>query len=262
MKLIDPLLEVLGRMGASQGNAVLVNAEELRQWPSAAVEAMKSQKLIVKASPADSALCPGCEDECVMPVHKVPAKEGASSSFIVCDKRSDINRVFVSSERLTQWQCNMGLVCKFVATNLGVRPSIRRTDIVGRWEIGVAFGDKRSQMLCLVANGTLDLVAGNNKVPLAELIDFRDGKYSLDEAMIRDLVDTASTADPRHTPSNARREARKLDTQAMYKDWQKEFRDWQKKRPGMSDVWYSQQIAKMEISCKRDSETIRKHMKK
>jgi hypothetical protein len=30
----------------------------------------------------------------------------------------------------------------------------------------------------------------------------------------------------------------------------------------MSDVWYSRQIAKMDIARRRDAETIRKHMKK
>jgi len=263
MMPIDPLLELLGRVGASQGNAVLVSAEELQQWPTAAVRAIKSQRLILKASPAKSATCPGCEEECVMPVHNVPAEGGASSSFIVCDKRSDINQVPVPCERLTQWQCNMELVCRFVATDLDLHPRIGRTDNAGLWEIGIAFGDKRGQMLCLEANGTLTLVAGDNKIPLAELIEFREGKYFLDNSGIRQMVDSATTADPRYTPSNARREVRKLRTQAMYENWQKAYRELRKKRPGMSDSWYSNQIAKnKEIAHGRDAETIRKHMKK
>ena len=38
--------------------------------------------------------------------------------------------------------------------------------------------------------------------------------------------------------------------------------DLRKQRPNMSDVWYSQQIAKQDIAAGRDAETIRKHMKK
>jgi hypothetical protein len=86
--------------------------------------------------------------------------------------------------------------------------------------------------------------AGKNAVPLAELVGFRDGEYSVDPVMIRQLVDAATTADSRYTPSNARREARKVDTQVMYEDWRKVYRALKKQRPNLSDVWYSQQIAK------------------
>ena len=215
MTPIDALIELLGRVGASQGAAVLVNDEELHQWPAEAVKAMKSQRLIAKARPAASAICPGCERKCVMPVHTVPATAAAvRSSFIVCDKRSDINRVPVSAGRLIQWQCSADSVCGFVAASLGLRRSDRQTASAGLWEIGIASGNKRSQMLCLQANGGLTLVVGGNRVPLAELIEFRDGQYSLDGAMIRRMVDAATTADNRYTPSQAKREARKLETQA------------------------------------------------
>jgi len=258
----DALFELLGRVGASQGATVLVNDDELSQWPSAAVKAMKSQKLIAKARPASSAICPGCEDDCAMPVHTLPANAGPPVSFIVCVKRSDINRVPVPTERLTQWQCSADLVCGFVAASLGLRCNARQTGSANLWEIGIATGKKRSQMLCLQADGILALVAGNNKIPLAELITFQNGQYSLDDSMILRLVDAATTADERYTPSDVKREARKLDTQAMYESWKKAYRDLKKKRRDMSDVWYSQQIAKMDIGKGSKAETIRKNMKK
>ena len=61
--------------------------------------------------------------------------------------------------------------------------------------------------------------------------------------------------------ARAKREARKLVTSAMHGSWQKEFRKLKKKRSNMSDTWYSQQIAKMEIANGRSAETIRKNMK-
>jgi hypothetical protein len=78
--------------------------------------------------------------------------------------------------------------------------------------------------------------------------------------MIRQLVDAATTADKRYTPSNAKREARKLDTQAMYESWQKEYRALKKKRRNMPEVWYSKQIEKMDIANGRNFSTIKKHM--
>ena len=262
MKPVDALIELLDRVGANHGAAVLVNDDELRQWPSEAVKAMKSQRLVAKARPAASAICPGCEQQCVMPVHTVPAAARSAVSFIVCDKRNDINRVPVSAGRLIQWQCNAELVCGFIAACLGLRRSDRQTANADLWEIGVATGNKRCQMLCLQADGGLTLVVGGNKVPLAELITFCDGQYSLDGAMIRRMVDAATTADNRYTPSQVKREARKLETQELHASWQKKYRELKRSKPGKTDSWYAQKIAKMDIAQQRDPETIRKNMKK
>lgn len=259
---MDALIELLDRVGANRGAAVLVNNDELHQWPSEAVKAMQSQRLLAKARPAASAICPGCEEQCVMMVHTVPTAGRSAAPFIVCDKRHDINRVPVSAGRLIQWQCNAELVCGFIAASLGLRRSDWHVSKTDMWEIGVGTGDKRSQMLCLEADGGLTLVVGDNKVPLAELITFCDGRYSLDAAMIRRMVDAATTADHRYTPSQVKREARKLATQEMYASWQKEYRELKRSKPGRTDSWYAQQIAEMDIGQNRDSETIRKNMKK
>lgn len=261
MRPIDALLELFWRVAACCGDKVLVNDEEVCQWPLAAVRAMKSQKLIKKARPASSAICPGCEQECLMPVYSLGGTK-ANEPFIVCDKRSDTNRVVVPAERLFQWQCSAEMVCGFIAAGLGLRRASSQTAGTGLWEIGIAYGDKRSQMLCLKANGELALVAGDTSTPLADLSEFRDGKFLLDSAMIRRMVDSATTADPRYTPSNAKREARKLDTQEMYESWQKKYRQLKRSKPGRSDSWYAFQISKMDIAYGRNAETIRKNMKK
>ena len=66
------LIELLERMGAEQDAIVLVTTHELNNWPSQAVAAMKSQKLLAKARPANSVVCPGCEQDCLMPVNTLP----------------------------------------------------------------------------------------------------------------------------------------------------------------------------------------------
>jgi hypothetical protein len=261
MKPVDVLIELLDRVGANQGAAVLVTDDELRQWPPEAVKAMKSQRLVTRARPASSAICPGCEQQCVMPVHTPPTAAGSKASFIVCDKRSDINRVPVS-DNLIQWQCNAEFVCGFIAAKLGLRRSERQTANTDPWEIGIASGNKRRQMLCLQADGGLTLVVGGNKVPLAELITFGDGQYSLDGDIIRQMVDAATTADNRYTPSQVKREARKLKTQALHASWQKEYRELKRSKPGKPDTWYAQKIAKMDIAQGRSPGTIRKNIKK
>jgi hypothetical protein len=261
MRPIDALLELLGRVGACKGDKVLVNDEELSQWPAPAVKAMKSQKLIARARPASTAVCQGCERECVMPVHS-PKGVGAQAPFIVCDKRSNINRVMVPAGRLIQWQCSAEMLSEFVAADLGLRRAGSQEARSGLWEIGMATGDKRSQMICLKVDGGLLLAAGDRSAPLADLLEYRDGKFLLDGAMIRRMVDSANTAYPRYTPSSIKREARKRITQELHESWRKKYRQLKRSKPGKTDSWYAFQISKLDIAEDRSIETIRKKMTK
>jgi hypothetical protein len=149
----------------------------------------------------------------------------------------------------------------FAAQSLGLRPESHRKTGNGLWELGLVTGKKRSQMVCLGANGALELVAGQNAVPLVAIVRFGADGYSVDSEAIRQLVDAATTGDPRYTPKSVRREARKLETRGLYEGWRKEYKALKKRRLGMSDVWYSEQIAKSEIAQGRSAETIRKHLK-
>lgn len=256
------LIELLGRVGARLGESVTVSTEEFSQWPAAAVSALKSQGLLLKARSAKSVVCPGCEQECSMPVHTVTRPNATvATSFVVCDKRSDINRVPIPGARLAQWRCDAQAVCGFVAASLSLVQTTVQPSDVGLLPIGMARGNKRTQMLCLRVHGHLALVVGAVAMPLADVIGFENGGFTLDHAVIHQMVDAATTADPRHTPSAAKREARKIDTQAMYATWQKAYRALLNKSPGKSDVWYSQQIAKADKVHVRDPSTIKKHMK-
>ena len=257
MTPLDALLELLERVGASRGAAALVSEEELNRWPAEAVRELKAQKLLVKASSATTVVCPGCEQECVMQVYAMPE---SGPPFTICDKRDDINRVEIPTERMRQWRCGAEAVGTFVAQSLGLRADSQRKIGAGQWELGVVMGKSRSQMVCLRVGERLELVAGQNAVPLAGLVGYGSSGYSVVDNAVRQLVDAATMGDHRYTPNNVRREARKLDTQALHESWRKEYQALKQRRPEMSDVWYSQQIAKMEIAHQRSAETIRKQM--
>ena len=145
----DALVELVERVGARHGAAVLISEEEVRQWPADAVSAIKSHGLLTRTRPATTVVCPGCEEDCVMPVQTMPAGPRGSAPFIVCDKRSDINRVALTSERVNQWKCDAAAIARFVARRLGLRRGGRRAARSGMLEIGLAAGDTRRQMLCL-----------------------------------------------------------------------------------------------------------------
>ena len=262
------LIEVLDRVAGSRDHTTRISARELAGWPADAVAALKSQRLLRRSRPATSVICPRCEQQCAMPVYTVVGA-GASAgqtdrwSFIVCDKRDDINRVTVEPDRLTQWQSGPDAVCDFVADCLGLRPGGKRIGRAGLMQIGMATGEERRQMLCLrKKQWELELVAGDGTIPLAELVDFSQGHYGLNKTAIGQLVDASLTADPRYTPTQTRREARKQATEVRYQALQKAYLKLKRRRPGRSDIWYSLQIAKMDIAGDLNPETIRKRMKK
>ena len=260
MKQSDPLLELLERVGASHIGAVLVSEQELSRWDAAAVKALKAGRLLVKASPASSVVCPGCEEQCTMRVQTQASELREPAHFTVCDKREDINRVPVPVALLRQWRCSVEAVAELVSRNLGLRSESQRKAGEGLWELGLVTGRKRSQMLCLRTHAPLELVAGERAAPLSELVRFSAGEFSVDQETIRQLVDASTTGDSRYTPSTVKREARKLKTKALHEKWQKAFRKLKRDHPEKSDKWCSDRIAKMGIEPKRSAETIRKHM--
>ena len=227
----EALLDLVARVGARDGAAVRISETDVRQWPAEAVGALKAHRLLVRARPARTVVCPGCEADCVMPVQTIPAGPREAARFIVCDKRSDINRVALTRAHVDQWKCDAEALARFVVEQVGLR-----------------------------THGDVALVVADTAVALADLIDFDRGAYVLDTAAIRHLVDAATTADPRYTPSTTRREARTLDSQSRYARWQQAYRALKQRRPQMSDVWYARQLAKQPVAAGCHASTIRKHM--
>ena len=256
----EALLDLVARVGARDGAAVRISETDVRQWPAEAVSALKAHRLLVRARPARTVVCPGCEADCVMPVQTIPAGPREAARFIVCDKRSDINRVALTTAHVDQWKCDGEALARFVVEQLGLRRSRHRADASEMRPLGLAAGDTRHQMLGLRTRGDVTLVVADTAVALVDLIDFDHGTYVLDTAAIRHLVDAATTADPRYTPSTTRREARTLDSQARYARWQTAYRALKQRRPQMSDVWYARQIAKQTVAAGCQADTIRRHM--
>ena len=116
-------------------------------------------------------------------------------------------------------------------------------------------------MVGLRMEDELKFVAGSSELPFSEVLRFRQDRYGLEEARIRRWLDAASDDRP-ISSSHIRREARKLDTRKKYKDWQKAYRVLRREKPGMTDVWYSRQIARSGLGGGHRPDTIRKNMKK
>jgi len=256
----EVLDELLRRVTAAGGKAI-ITGNELTRWPDEAVHALKKQNLMVKTKPALSANCSGCEEGCSMPVHIMPTVSGHNTACIICDKRDDVHRVAVSIDTLEQWQISYNHIARFVASALALRYNGSNIADGTLLELGIVKGSKKVQMLALSLTGDLALVAGDKRLSLLDVVGFSENAYGVDTDLIKHLVDTSSTGDPRYTPGKVKQEARKLNTQAMYETWHKAYRVLKKDKPGKTDSWYSQQIAKRDIAQGRDAETIRKRMK-
>ena len=241
----------------SQG--VRIDSRELALWPREAVAALKAQKLLRKAQPARSTVCPGCGMQCAMPMEK---GTDPLLHWVVCDKRGDINRVPVSVDRLPQWRTSADTLGRAVADGLSLRWRGRRAEGGRVLEIGTAGGGTQRRGLNLRFEGELALAAGSGRLALSEVLRFGEGGYRLGKTRIRRWMEASAAQEGPIKASQVRREARKLDTQERHKTLQKAYQTLKREKPGMSDVWYSQQIARSDLGGGLRPGTIRKNMKK
>lgn len=189
MTLQDVLGELLARVGASGGEPVFVGAQELSEWPAATVAVIKAQRLLVRARPTASVVCPGCEQACVMRVHVIPAQAGGARAFVICDKRDDINRVNVPVAHLEQWQATGEAVADWLACALDVTRSNCVTRTTARWEIGMFRGARYASHLVLLAEGELRLALAGHSLRLVDALDAKDDRIIIDRRMLNRCVD-------------------------------------------------------------------------
>lgn len=125
-----------------------------------------------------------------MPVHTLPAGTRAAASFVVCDKRNDINRVDVDTSRLVQWRCGADGVADLITGLLGLRrPDSSGDASTGRWEIGMFKGAKHSSHLVLLADGRLMLSLAGHSIALADVLTLESKGITLDKRTLIRLVD-------------------------------------------------------------------------
>ncbi|MCB1816237.1 MAG: hypothetical protein KDK04_31595 [Candidatus Competibacteraceae bacterium] len=227
MTPLDALIELLARVAAERSKIVLISDTELNDWPIAGVTAMKSQKLITKAPPATSVVCPGCEQACSRLVYTLPDPK-KPISFVLCHKRSDTNRVEIAPECLSQWQCSGDGIAGFIADNLSLRLSSNRLCEQGILEIGLFTGDKRSQMLCLGLNDRLTLVAGSGSIALYEIVRFDNGQFYIVESKIKSLLDSSAlpiqkpASNPLHKQKQSKNKDQETELEIGSTEWRKQ----------------------------------------
>jgi hypothetical protein len=260
------LLElILDRVGRADSAEEIFGADETAEWPVGALKALTKAGLLRPARPAQVIECDGCERYCFKPVHVQPADGGRPArAFISCDEPEDVGRVPVALRRLEQWQATRTTLAGAVTRLLDFTKPPQEGGEGKNWTLGILKGKEHKGLVALSVEDGVSLKMAGHGIPLAEVLTLVSGKLVVDKDELLRLVDkpVVLPGASNYKPSIARRESRKLDTQKLHTDWQKAYRSLKRERRNMSDVWYSQQIAKTDIALGRNTETIRKHMKK
>jgi len=187
------LIELLERIGAQRGAAIFISDHELSNWSSTAIVVMKSSGLITKAHPATSTECCGCERACIMPVHVQTNKKHQPSAFVVCDKRSDINRVPISICQLERWQASGDSIAALLAKLLELPHCITSNTNPVQWEVGVFKGKKHASHIVLQADGTLKLTLAGHSIALTEVLSLEGEAFKIDKQRLAKLIDKPAT---------------------------------------------------------------------
>jgi hypothetical protein len=258
---LEDVLQELIQVLSSKGDGT-ISWEQVRQWPESTIEIFQDAGWIKPKSPAKRVVCSGCEENCTMPVHVYPPVQNRpAKAFVACDKFDYIGRIPISLDCLQLWQITEKQVAGWIARTLGLRGEPKRNKGTKNFLIGNVQGKKKTVSLELVCTELASLKTSGHSLPLIEAIYFTDGQLQIDQEAIINLIDRPPPSD-RYNPSIAKREARKLDTQARHKGLQRAYRELKRKHPEQSDNWCALQISRKPIGQGFSSETIRKNMKK
>jgi hypothetical protein len=183
----EAFAELLGRIGANKGEAALVSEEELGAWPDGAVRALKDAGLLSLASPASSVVCPGCEQECSMPVTDRLVGTGKPVLFVVCDKREDIGRVPISPAQVRQWTATSLAVGGMIARLLGLAGVVSSKGL--RCELGILRGRRHSSHVVLLSDGRLRLGVAGHVVDLEGVLTIAGQDFNVDRRALERYAD-------------------------------------------------------------------------
>jgi len=182
--------ELLDRLVAQQGAAVLVGNDELCDWPAEAVAAMKSTRLLVKARYASSIVCPGCEEQCSKPVEILPAEESRPArASIVCNEPADLGLIAVELRSLEQWQITGEGLAGAVSRLLGFTKPPQADSAGKRWVLGLLEGRENKGTVTLSIENSATLALAGQSVPLAHVLALDGRVLRADKHALLRVVD-------------------------------------------------------------------------
>lgn len=196
---------LLDRLAGASGNAACFSAQELAEWPPATLQRLKAAGLLVAATPSASVICPGCEDECAMPVELATNAAGELRPFVACNKREDTARVPVPLTLLEQWQCAPRQLAEALASLLGLRRPMTDND-PARFDLGVMKAAKHSAHVVMTVGNGLQLAIAGHTVLVADVLELGDKGLAVDRRALLRCVDSPVAAAGDKESAEQRRE--------------------------------------------------------
>lgn len=261
----DVLMGLLAHLRA-ENKPIVIGWDAVQHWPDGVLDRFLMLGLLVPAAAAQSIECHACENRCFMDVMTLTHTDPAlTRAFIVCDDadmQGQMGRVKIPLVRLQQWQTSVKQFALAIAGLLGLNDKIAFTANQAVIKLGMLTSSKGRRWVTL-NSADLSLEINQHNLPIDELLYFDDQQLVIDHNAVNALLNSEPLSKgKKYTPSIAKREAGKLETQAMYQNWKDEYLKLNGLHPNKPDTWYAAKIFKMEIAKGRDAETIRKNMVK
>lgn len=264
MILRDFVEYILERLGREDTAVVIFGADEIANCSLETLNFLIKIKLLRDAQPAQQIECTGCEYNCTMPVHVFPAEDQRLiRAFISCDKRGDIGRVTVDIRQLRQWEMTGTMLAAALAEQLNLAGTPHQTSTGKYWILGLIKGKENNAKAMLVIDQGVFISIANHKIPLTELLIFKNGEIEIDRNGLIKCVNQPKeeSEQTQYLSSTDKKEDRKRGTQAVRRERQQAFVNLKKKHPHLSITACSELIAKMPIGQNNSAATIRRNLK-
>lgn len=141
MTLDDVLGDLIPRISPKDNG--IISWEQVREWPEEAVEIFQNAGWIKPKEPAQTVVCPGCEENCFMPAHVRKRKDGFVKSFVTCDKLDYMGPVLIPLDYLKQWEITEKQVAEWIGRELGIRSKPKKDKGTKNFLIGNVQGKKK-----------------------------------------------------------------------------------------------------------------------
>jgi len=130
------LVSLAGGLAASPGGTLRIHVGDSPEATAEFLAVFCAARLLRETAPERATLCDGCERGCTMEVEWISTNIIGTRGFIVCDKRDDIGRVAVETERLRAWQISMQEVASVVQAALGGTTPLTLAENGHAWRLG------------------------------------------------------------------------------------------------------------------------------